>query len=174
MTQVELVYWWQQLFTKWRIVAATISLPVKMLVAQTLTSGCRCEANTNVPGAHAALIRPWSCAATCVMCIVHCFYFFLRTSVYPQSVWTTWQCAHHFGHNKKSDVEKIDRLQWMTKSHLNKISFSFRENRYTGYTGIFSNTGMPIRIISKIPVYRHFGILLATLDWNAISSQNLR
>ena len=31
----------------------TISLPVKMLAAQTLTSGwgCRCEANTNVPGA---------------------------------------------------------------------------------------------------------------------------
>ena len=35
--------------------AAIISLPVKMLVAQTLTSGCgwgcRCEANTKVPGA---------------------------------------------------------------------------------------------------------------------------
>ena len=60
MTQVELVYWWQQHFTKRKIVAATISLPVK--VAQTLTSGwgwgCRCEANTNVPGAPRILDPP--------------------------------------------------------------------------------------------------------------------
>ena len=44
------------------IVAVTISLPVKMLVAQTLTSGwgwgCRCEANTNVPGAPRILDPP--------------------------------------------------------------------------------------------------------------------
>ena len=54
MTQVELVYWWQQLFTKRKIVA------VKMLVTQTLTSGwgCRCEANTNVPGAPRILDPP--------------------------------------------------------------------------------------------------------------------
>ena len=60
MTQVELVCWWQQLFTKRKIVAAIISLPVKMLVAQTLTSGwgCRCEANTNVPGALRILDPP--------------------------------------------------------------------------------------------------------------------
>ena len=62
MTQVELVYWWQQLFTKRKIVAATISLPMKMLVTQTLTSGwgwgCRCEANTNVPGAPRILDPP--------------------------------------------------------------------------------------------------------------------
>ena len=42
--------------------AAIISLPVKMLVAQTLTSrwgwGCRCEANTNVPGAPHILDPP--------------------------------------------------------------------------------------------------------------------
>ena len=40
--------------------AAIISLPVKMLVAQTLTSGwgCRCEANTNVPGAPRILDPP--------------------------------------------------------------------------------------------------------------------
>ena len=60
MTQVELVYWWQQLFTQREIMAAIISLPVKMLVAQTLTSGwgCRCEANTNVPGAPRILDPP--------------------------------------------------------------------------------------------------------------------
>ena len=48
--------------------AAIISLPVKVLVAQTLTSGwgwgwgwgwgCRCEANTNVPGAPRILDPP--------------------------------------------------------------------------------------------------------------------
>ena len=40
--------------------AATISLSVKMLVAQTLTWGwgCRCEANTNVPGAPRILDPP--------------------------------------------------------------------------------------------------------------------
>ena len=45
---------------KRKIVAATISLPMKMLVAQTLTSGwgCRCEANINVPGAPRILDPP--------------------------------------------------------------------------------------------------------------------
>ena len=60
MTQIELVYWCERPFTKRKIVAATISLPVKMLVAQTLTSGwgCRCEVNTNVPGAPRILDPP--------------------------------------------------------------------------------------------------------------------
>ena len=69
MTQVELVYWWQQLFTKRKIVAAIISLLVKMLVAQTLTSGwgwgCRCEANTNVPGAPRILDPPLYVLVVC-------------------------------------------------------------------------------------------------------------
>ena len=88
VTQVELVYWWQQHFTKRKIVAATISLPVKMLVAQTLTSGwgCRCEENTNVPGARASLIRPWPSHKLMATCTFDWFEGVVRRKdrVYPK------------------------------------------------------------------------------------------